>query len=142
MLGSVANHAWAEDSLYVRLSRGDVLVERESKHTTSGSFKIGHLRNRAWEPVVMDEKGDLDDHEAGEGAEVRVAKQKPEAKRAPAGSRVINALLDLGPGSYRTSEIAEKAGLTADAARRQLRRSDRVTSTGSGKWTLIRKEVA
>src|SRR5690606_4509193 len=65
MLGSVANHAWAEDSLYVRLSRGDVIVERESKHTTSGSFKIGHLRNKAWEPVIMDERGELDDHEAG-----------------------------------------------------------------------------
>lgn len=141
MLGSVANHAWAEDSLYVKLSRGDLLVERESKHTTSGSFRISRLRNREWTPVVMDEKGDLDEH-ADEDTTVRTAKAKEPQKRGEVGSRVVQALKEMGPGVYRTSDIARKADLTTDAARRQLNRSDKVMSMGAGKWALIRKGKA
>lgn len=138
MLGSVANHAWAEDSLYVRLNKGDLVVERESKHTTSGSFKIGHIRNKAWEPTVMDERGDLDEHaeDAGTGQTVRTARTVGKGKRE-AGSKVVQALRRMGKGAYSTGAIAAEAGLTADAARRQLNRSDQVQSVGLGKWVLI-----
>lgn len=52
MLGSVANHAWTEDALYLSLSTRDVIVERESKHAPGGSFRIGRIRNREWTPAV------------------------------------------------------------------------------------------
>lgn len=138
MLGSVANHAWAEDSLYVRLSKGELLVERESKHTTSGSFKLSNIRNKAWEPVVGNEQGELDEHadEAGNGQTVRSARTAPRASRkGPAGSKVISALQRLGKGAHSTSQVAAEAGLTTDAARRQLMRASQAVGSG-GRWIL------
>lgn len=145
MLGSVANHAWAEDSLYVRLAAGKVVIERESKHTTSGSFDLANLRNKSWTPVVMNEKGELDEHDAsgsqGGGrdpmGEVRVAKtsRSPRRKTGRAsGSKVLQALDALGPGLHPTGKIAEEAGLTRDAARRQLLRASGVEQVGNGRW--------
>jgi hypothetical protein len=137
MLGSVANHAWAEDSLYVKVTKGDLAIERESKHTTSGSFKIGHIRNKAWEPIIHDEQGDLDEHaeDAGSGQTVRTARRAASVQggRAP-GLKVSDALKSLGKGTHTTREIADRAGLTIDGARRQLLRAEHALSAGTGKW--------
>jgi hypothetical protein len=139
MLGSVANHAWAEDSLYVKVTKGDLAIERESKHTTSGSFKIGHIRNKAWEPVILDERGDLDEHaeDAGNGQTVRTARTRaPAQRRGEVGDKVIKALRSLGKGTHSTRDIAQAAGLTTDGARRQLQRADDAIPAGVGKWVL------
>jgi len=61
MLGSVANHAWAEDALYIKLNRSGVTVELESKSAPSGHFDIKNIRNRSWAPHTTDVKGLLDD---------------------------------------------------------------------------------
>jgi hypothetical protein len=138
MLGSVANHAWAEDSLYVKINRQGLAIERESKHTNSGSFTIGHIRNKAWEPAILDEKGDLDEHadEAGNGQIVRTAKPRvkaiPQARRNP---KAIDALRRLGPGAHSTAKVAAEAGLTLSGARKQLQRSHEVMGSG-GKWIV------
>lgn len=140
MLGSVANHAWAEDSLYLRLNRGDLYVERESKHTTSGKFKLGHIRTKDWTPVVMDEQGDLDTHPDDE---VRTAaKQKPTSGSGSSSGngtggrqgKALQALKDLGPGVHTQRAVAEAAGITPEGARRQLMRAANAVQVGQGKW--------
>lgn len=129
MLGSVANHAWAEDSLYFRLSRGEVVCERESKHTTSGSFRIANLKNSAWNPIVKDEN---DGAEEENQAEVRTARSKN-----PKLSKALQALKELGPGPHPTTKVAEQSGLSRSACWNQLRRGEEsgiVSRPSSGSW--------
>lgn len=145
MLGSVANHAWAEDSLFVKHARGDLMVERESKNATSGSFKLGHIRNQSWEPIVMADHTDEDDPELDPN--VRTAAKRNGAStaqgsstgrgRAPSGyGKALQALKGLPPGPHGTFEVARIAGISKDGARKQLQRSDQVEALGNGKWVL------
>jgi AAA domain-containing protein/DNA primase RepB-like protein len=129
MLGSVANHAWSEDSLYLKLSRGGVTVERESKHAASGYFKIMGLRAMGWNPQVVDDKFEGDEEET-----------KPNGRRAtgPRNGRIPVALAELGPGYHETKVIAEQAGITTQGATKQLQRmlgAGQVTRK-SGRWGL------
>jgi len=126
MLGSVANHAWAEDSLYLRMVRGgDILVERESKHTTGGTFKVTQLRNKSWTPHVTDDK--LDDGNLPEEPETTPSangngRTNGRRKGAPKVSRAYTALTEMGAGPHPTKLIAEQMGITLGGARRQLQR--------------------
>ncbi len=124
MLGSVANHAWAEDSLYLRLGRGGkVFVERESKHTTTGSFVIGRLRNKGWTPTVTDDKMS-DDGDDEEVVEKSKSNGHSPAKRTGARTNyaVLEALKELGPGGHPTKSVAEMLGITGGGAFKQLQR--------------------
>lgn len=133
MLGSVANHAWAEDSLYLRLGRGgDIVVEQESKSATGSNFRISHVRNQKWEPTII--KSDEGDPEP-EGAEGRVRKNPKVGKEKP---KILQALNELGPGLHTTKTIAEAAGVTTNTAYKQLTRqasNNKVTKQGS-QWML------
>jgi hypothetical protein len=120
MLGSVANHAWSEDSLYFRLQRGRIQVERESKHTASGSFVISNIKNLDWAPVVLAEASEMDEHEDNLGnGQVRTARA-PRSIADGHKPKALIALQELRVGT--TSEVAARAGLTANGAFRQLQR--------------------
>jgi AAA domain/RepB DNA-primase from phage plasmid len=154
MLGSVANHAWSEDSLYLKTARGgEILVERESKNTTSGTFKVKGLRNRSWTPAVTDDKLESDEDyaegasESG-GSEGRPAARKS-AQRAKPGpkneprTRVplpIVALTELGAGWHKTAVVAEMMHREMGTARSQLNRwaeKGRIKkSPDGGAWSL------
>lgn len=120
MLGSVANHAWAEDSLYLRLGRGGIVsVERESKHTTTGRFKISRLRNSGWTPTVSDDRT-ADDDDPGDVE----AQPSDRPRRNGIGTKKVakihKALDELGPGKWTTKQVAEQMGSTQSGAYRQL----------------------
>jgi len=155
MLGSVANHAWSEDSLYLKTARGgDILVERESKHTTSGTFKIKTLRNRSWTPTVTDDRLDDDsdqfDPEArpeSEGSRRQATSRAstPAEKPAPTARGKtplpVIALTELGVGWHKTAVVAELMHRTQATTRSQLNRlADRnkvEKSSDGGSWKLI-----
>ena len=122
MLGSVANHAWSEDSLYLRMVRGgDILVERESKHTTGGTFKVARLRNKQWTPLVTDDQ--LDDTPPEDDEEAPSANGNGRTnghRKAP--SKALIAMTELGAGAHKTRIVAEQMGVTLGGARRQLQR--------------------
>jgi AAA domain/RepB DNA-primase N-terminal domain len=126
MLGSVANHAWSEDSMYLRLERGSGLrVERESKHAASGSFKIQGLRGKGWNPQVVDDKVDDD----GEEQEAR-----PRQVRI---ARVKQFLEEAAPQAFSVNHIAEHSGVSAGGVRRQLNRGKDegwAVKTQAGGW--------
>jgi hypothetical protein len=142
MLGSVANHAWTEDSIYLRIGTGgDVIAEVESKHAPSGSFKITRLRNKKWTPVVIEDKTQEDqEHEE----EVRQARRSTKSKwggdtskhrtpalpkdggtgRRPAGSKVVAVMTGLGESDWHTvTDIATATGVSRESTRRQLDRA-------------------
>lgn len=124
MLGSVANHAWSENSLYIRLStKGDVIVERESKHTTGGSFKVTRLRNKLWTPAVVDDRLDYEGDEAEAVETHPSANGNGRSKRSRNGiSRALSAMQELGHGAHNTRIVSEQMGISMGGARRQLMR--------------------
>jgi AAA domain/RepB DNA-primase N-terminal domain len=131
MLGSVANHAWSDNSLYFKKwDGGNLLVERESKYSASGNFKVAGLRRHGWEPHVVDVK--LDDEEETE---------KPSRngnKALKRHGRVPDALSELGPGGHTTRVVAEQAGITQAGARQQLLRLQQAgtVTQENGRWSL------
>lgn len=135
MLGSVANHAWGEDSMYMRLGRGgDIIVEQESKSAPVKGFRITHIRNQKWEPQVIREKEDEEEREPhGTDGQVRKAPEKAKKK-----TKVEEIFEELGPGYHTTAVIAEKLGVKTNTAYKQLGRHEamgKVAKNGSmWKW--------
>jgi AAA domain/RepB DNA-primase N-terminal domain len=123
MLGSTANHAWAENSLYIRRTRGgDIVVERESKFTVEGSFKVTRLRNKLWTPAVVDDR--LDDGSSQEEGETHPSangngRSRGNGRKLP---RALTAMQELGPGAHSTRIVSEQLGISLGGARRQLMR--------------------
>src|SRR5690606_39896535 len=53
MLGAVANHAWAEDSLYLsRSGRDDARIDLESKSSPGSIRRMTNIDNLRWEPHI------------------------------------------------------------------------------------------
>jgi hypothetical protein len=132
MLGSTANHAWAEDSMYLRRVKGAVIVERESKHTMGGSFKIQNLMNKGWEPRVVDDR--IESPEDQE--ETEAPARRTQRSRAP---RALTALQELGAGAHTTKVVAEHMNIQPGGARRQLMRlvgAGKVGRAGDA-WKLL-----
>jgi len=133
MLGSMANHAWAEDSLYLkRGKRGEIWVERESKSSTSPGFKIVNLNNTRWEPqVVMPIEKE---------SEVRVidirSKVHTNGSKSTKGAKALIALKSLGPGGHSTREVMEVSGLGNGTVHNQLRRHRNEVEKIGDKWQM------
>jgi hypothetical protein len=135
LLGSVANHAWAEDSMYFRIGKGGVIVcEQESKQAPVPGFQISHIRNRKWEPVVTVNRGDTDDEseattngrlDDSEGP-VRKAREtgNTRTRSTPPGrpNRVLAAMHGLAEPIGAT-DLAHKAGVGAAGAHKVLQRA-------------------
>lgn len=142
MLGSQAFHGWTDDALYVTHQRGDLLVEAESKDGSGGTFRITGLRTKGWTPGVADlhlESEDDAPPDQPAGSEVRQARRRTQQTAAgtkAAGTKVEIALRELGKGPHTTRMVADQAGLTTDAARRQLNRAPNAIPQGAGLWDL------
>jgi len=133
MLGSVANHAWTEDSMYVTHAAGDLKVEVESKHAQGGSFKITHVRNRRWMPNVTDEHLGEDDQENLE-VETRQSQSKTRVPR-------VVATMIAHPNLQTPSELAPVMKITTAGVVKQLNRaiaSNLVEKTSPGHYQLTR----
>lgn len=53
MLGAVANHAWAEDSIYLsRSGIADIRMDLESKTVPAATYRMTELDNTTWTPQV------------------------------------------------------------------------------------------
>jgi hypothetical protein len=121
MLGSAATHGAAESALYFTHDKGGLQVEVEHKNAIGGSFRLANLKNKEWEPRVMNI--DLSGVESAaesppNGSQVidgaalngskRYKKKLPEGIR---GERILKALSELS-GSARVVQIAELTNLS------------------------------
>jgi RecA-family ATPase len=131
MLGSMANHAWAEDSLYLRRGKaGEIYVEQESKNSTSRGFRIVNLNNRDWTPQVILPKGT--EAEQKNTRQIRRADPVKKAKRVP------GVLAALAQGYNTSKEICRVSKLKSNTVYVQLKRlrdQGLVTQEGE-RWTL------
>lgn len=132
LLGSVANHAWAEDSMYFKLGRGgNIICEQESKQAPVPGFTISHIRNRKWEPVVTVNPVEEDDDEGAslpEDSQGVIRKAPTESKGRNAGrharrpNKVLMALQQFSDPQGAT-EVAKAAGVTQAGAFKGLQRA-------------------
>lgn len=145
MLGSVANHAWGEDSIYLthagRPGGGVVKMEFESKVAPSAVYKIDNLNNDRWDPQITHWRKDDDKNQNSaqrEGAR-RSSKQTDGSAqgsdRDDGNLSVAGQALERLSGIQETKVIAEAAGITYQQAYRQLGRDKNVRKNGN-RWEM------
>lgn len=134
LLGSVANHAWAEDSLYFRLGRGgDIICEQESKNAPVPGFRMTGIRNRRWDPIIVVNSDDAEREPDGAEGFIRSDPEKrgnddrssrSRGKRTGRPSKVVEGLRSLGEGTWGVSEIANAAGVARQSVYSALARAE------------------
>lgn len=148
MLGSVANHAWAENSMYVSFAKGgDLHIEVESKAAPGGHFKLAGVRRKGWEPIVHSEMLSGDD-DADDSADTSGSRTDAGNTGRGQSERAIAAMNRLGPGlQHSTRSIADEMELSKDGAYKQLARLNQQGKVnkmnGSGRsvyWKVITDE--
>jgi len=129
MLGSMANHAWSENSLYFTHGRlGEMLVEVESKFTATSRFKIGNLRKRTssgaltWQPEVELIDGTDDAEKPGRAPARRASTPRARNPR-------------IGQGTRR--KLATHLGLDPDAPQVEVRDAWEAAGHTWGDWEGI-----
>lgn len=138
MLGSVANHAWGEDSIYLThgTKRGQVKMEFESKVAPGQVYKIDNLDNERWDPQLShwrkeDEKNENSRPQRqpyDRGARRSDSDGSDQgARREPRKASAAGQALEQLGGIQETNAIAEMAGLSYQQAYRQLMRDPKVT---------------
>lgn len=145
MLGSVANHAWGEDSIYLthtgRQGAGNVKMEFESKVAPGAIYKINNLDNDRWDPQIAHWRKDDDKNQNSAPRESarRSSREdggKPSGSDRDAGSlSVAGQALESLSGIQETRIIAEAAGITYQQAYRQLGRDRHVKKNGN-RWEM------
>lgn len=146
MLGSVANHAWSEDSLYLsRAGASDIRMEIESKTAPGGTFRISNLHNTVWEPEVMPWRQE----EATPNNDAK-PRSRPAgnagatAKARVMGNKLVETLREAGANGMTTAQVAEAMGITRSTAHKRLMRQveygtitrDQLEN-GSNRWTTL-----
>lgn len=147
MLGSVANHAWGEDSVYLThgTRRGEIKMEFESKVAPGQLYKISNLDNERWDPMISpwDSQESVNENRSPVKSVTRSSRnngsasrnQGNTAKRSGNGQRVIDALEYL-KGPRTVKEIADHLQLSNQQIYRALRLvQDQVQKTPEG-WVV------
>lgn len=106
MLGSVANHAWGEDSMYLsRSGMNDVRIDLESKTVPATTWRMSELQNLAWTPNIVPWR-----EEEQEAHQQVHAPSTPGRSRRGAKARrndpAIEQLEQSATGSMTTAELA------------------------------------
>jgi hypothetical protein len=137
MLGAVANHAWAEDSIYISHTGGEHLkLDTESKTIPGNAYRMENVRNLEWSPMISpwsEDKPEETTKETGGG-------WKP--RREKSAKDKLLEILEMGPMT--TQAIAEARGITRSAVHKQLARhldnelvEREQLSDGSNRWFLV-----
>jgi AAA domain/RepB DNA-primase N-terminal domain len=139
MLGSQALNAWWEDILFFSYSTKsrELTIGRESKHTAKGGeFMVNGIGvDNRWNPEVAFQRDGDEQFPTAEEAKQR-------SRGRPPGSKAIDALRALGPGSHGTLAIQERARVSRTGALKTLNRAvergevERIHSNGSARWKL------
>lgn len=139
MLGAVANHAWAEDSIYLsRSGLTDVRIDLESKTVPASTYRMTDIANTAWTPHVLPWRSEEDEHVTTHDGSPTPSKR---AKKSP-GSPMIDVLKE-STVSMTTNELAIALNVNRSTAHKQAMRLmeqglvDRVQlDGGSNSWKL------
>jgi hypothetical protein len=138
LLGSVANHAWSEDSLYLLKTGHDTIkLELESKVAPGAVYRISNVNNGQWNPVVG--PWTKEDGVSQTDTSAQDSRQRTRSSRSRTLSQAGRALDELG-GVQGTREIADQAGLNYQQTYRQLGRDTLIEKAGPGRWRIKEKK--
>lgn len=141
MLGAVANHAWAEDSIYLsRSGLKDIRIDLESKTVPAATYRMTNVHNLWWTPQIENWRDD-EPAEEGVGAEPRgrsTRKRRAAAKPNP----VLDQLRESVTGMT-TAELAKALGVDRSTIHKQAARlldngkiAREVLPGGSNRWRI------
>lgn len=131
MLGSVANHAWGEDSIYLSrpAAKDTIRMELESKVTPSETYRITNIDNKEWAPFVDKWRASDDAEESTPNGEARSRNgyklkgaARPDRARARAQDPTIGLLKESGPSGMTAKQVAVARGVTPSSAHKTLTR--------------------
>lgn len=122
MLGSVANHAWGEDSLYLsRSGLKDVRIDTESKTVPAQTYRMTNIHNLDWTPRVEPWR-DEEEEPKQKVYDGKTRQGNPDGRTVRGrknASPILKALKD-SKRPLTTAEIAEKAGVNRSTVHRAM----------------------
>lgn len=117
MLGAVANHAWAEDSIYLsRSGIRDIRIDLESKTIPASTYRMTNVHNVWWTPIVEPWSAEESTPSGEAGTTGRGRKPKARAKDE------LLALVEQSPTGMTTAQLAEAANINRSSAHRRMTR--------------------
>lgn len=145
MLGAVANHAWAEDSIYLsRSGLDDIRMDLESKTVPAATYRISDLNNTAWTPNVAPWRPDepVDDSTPATDIEKATGKSRRTRPAGGANHEIVRVLRESVNGMT-NQELANALGKERSTVHKQAARlldqgliSRIQLPGGSNIWTL------
>ena len=143
MLGSVANHAWSEDSIYLGIAGGgDLRMEVESKSGMGGIYRVGGLRNLGWTPDIRPWRPDEEESPRKPRANGTPQERGPKKKQGESLSAVLKAMDEAGK-PMTTADLQAMTGISRPQVWRQLRKAQddgKVTANridNTDHWSLV-----
>jgi hypothetical protein len=147
MLGSVANHAWAEDSMYLsRSGVRDIRIDLESKTIPQSTWRMTEVDNRGWTPQVgpwvKDDQPDAERADEGYPRAGRNRQRKGNASSPRKPDEALKALEEAGAIGLTTAQLADILQVNRSTAHKRLTRlldhgvSREMTKSGSNTWRL------
>src|SRR5690606_28196037 len=104
MLGAVANHAWAEDSIYLsRSGLHDIRMDLESKTIPASTYRMSNVNNLGWTPHVSRWR---DEETSSSSSETRTASSSSSRRRKPKEADPILEALKESPTGLSTSQLS------------------------------------
>jgi len=143
MLGAVANHAWAEDSIYLsRSGLKDIRVDLESKTVPAATYRLSDVHNLWWTPSISPWRDDSEES----SVEYVNTGQQPRRKRSSGSNTRPNPALEAlqqSPTGLSTSQLAESLSVNRATIHKQMTRLldqgkvDReILENGSNLWRV------
>lgn len=124
MLGSVANHAWSEDSIYLsRSGADDIRMEVESKTAPGGLYRMSNVANKAWEPHIAPWRPDEEPVKVearGNSGTSHTRRVSSAAEKPERNGVLLKLLTEAGGTGLTTAQVAESLGISRSAAHKKL----------------------
>lgn len=122
MLGAVANHAWAEDSIYLsRSGLVDIRMDLESKTIPASTYRMSDLNNLGWTPSIAAWRPD-DEPEKQQYASAGGSTPKARKSRQPNRPDPILTMLTENPLGMSTAQLAQALTLDRSTVHRRMTR--------------------
>lgn len=144
LLGAVANHAWAEDSIYLaRSGMRDIRLDLESKTIPASAYRMTNVHNLTWSPAIEPWRNDESSDNQGGESEGAPPRRR---RNVPGGGKPADPILDILAQSslpMSTSQLAIELNINRATVHKRMTRlldQEKVTRTmsdnGSNIWGL------
>ena len=146
LLGSVANHAWGEDSIYLsRSGLKDIRIDLESKTVPAATYRMNEVDNLGWTPNIVPWRAEDEQpsDQVSHGHETRGTRSRTARGGKAKGDPIIDLLKEAGSTGMTTAQLAEARGVGRSTIHKRMtklfdeeRVEREVLPGGSNKWVF------